>query len=170
MEHSSHTPKPDRFQIVTTGETGVYTHLLLTLRNMFATEPDTRIGLLVKHLATEYYNTFIFGTKTILQTLTIHPLAGMDENQHRTLVIEGAALSHFLDNPAYEEYLFSVARCCKSLIACRVNPKQKALLVKMAKNFATLLLVESARRSRAFEINSRTGRDPVVTENQNFCI
>mmetsp|Transcript_13041 Transcript_13041/g.19300 ORF Transcript_13041/g.19300 Transcript_13041/m.19300 type:complete len:138 (+) Transcript_13041:2724-3137(+) len=32
------------------------------------------------------------------------------------------------------------------------------------------VLVESSRRSRDLEIYSRTGRDPVVTENQNFCI
>ena len=32
------------------------------------------------------------------------------------------------------------------------------------------ILVESSRRSRDLEIYSRTGRDPVVTENQNFCI
>merc|ERR1719491_1785635 len=59
----------------------------------------------------------------------------MNQDQRRALVIEGAALANFLGDPYYEEMLFAVASCCDSVIACRVSPKQKALLVKMVQDF-----------------------------------
>ena len=53
----------------------------------------------------------------------------------RALVIEGAALVHFLGDPLYEEMLFAVASACDAVIACRVSPKQKALLVRMVRKY-----------------------------------
>ena len=52
----------------------------------------------------------------------------------RALVIEGAALKHMLGDPELEEILFSVAETCEAVIACRVSPKQKALLVNLVRN------------------------------------
>ena len=56
-------------------------------------------------------------------------------NATRALVIEGAALTHLFGDPLLEELLFSVASCCDAVIACRVSPKQKALLVKLVRNY-----------------------------------
>ena len=55
----------------------------------------------------------------------------------RALVIEGHALLPLLGDPIMEEILFSVASQCDAVIACRVSPKQKALLVKMVRNYVS---------------------------------
>ena len=52
----------------------------------------------------------------------------------RALVIDGDALKHLLGDPEIEELLFSVARTCDAVIACRVSPKQKALLVNLVRH------------------------------------
>ena len=52
----------------------------------------------------------------------------------RALVIEGAALKHLLGDPELEEILFTVAETCEAVIACRVSPKQKALLVNLVRH------------------------------------
>ena len=51
-------------------------------------------------------------------------------------MIEGAALTHLLGNPRYEEMLFGVASSGDAVIACRVSPKQKALLVRLVRKYA----------------------------------
>ncbi|GMH82158.1 hypothetical protein TrVE_jg12998 [Triparma verrucosa] len=53
------------------------------------------------------------------------------------LVITGSALKHVLNDPRLSEILFCVASCCKSVIACRVSPKQKAVLVKTVKKYVS---------------------------------
>lgn len=53
------------------------------------------------------------------------------------LVITGSALKHILDDNRLTEILFNVASCCKSVIACRVSPKQKAVLVKTVKKYVS---------------------------------
>jgi len=60
-------------------------------------------------------------------------------DQTRALVVEGAALNHFFDkgNPQLEEMIFAIADVCNAVIACRVSPKQKALLVNLAKTYGT---------------------------------
>ena len=58
-------------------------------------------------------------------------------NAPRALVIEGAALAYLLGDPLLEELLFAVASCCDAVIACRVSPKQKALLVKLVRNYVS---------------------------------
>ncbi|KAL7578624.1 hypothetical protein ACA910_009770 [Epithemia clementina (nom. ined.)] len=55
----------------------------------------------------------------------------------RALVIEGAALKYLLGDPELEEILFSVAHTCDAVIACRVSPKQKALLVSLVRHNVT---------------------------------
>lgn len=56
-----------------------------------------------------------------------------NENGPRALVIEGAALKHLLGNPQLEQILFAVASSCEAVIACRVSPQQKALLVNLVR-------------------------------------
>ena len=53
----------------------------------------------------------------------------------RAFVVEGAAVKHFMGDPVLEEMLFAVASCSESVIACRVSPKQKALLLKMVRKY-----------------------------------
>jgi magnesium-transporting ATPase (P-type) len=57
----------------------------------------------------------------------------MNHSMPRALVIEGAALGHLLHDPVWKEMLFGVASCCDAVIACRVSPRQKALLVKLVR-------------------------------------
>lgn len=103
------------------------------LEKMFAVDRDVRKGNLVKHLTkekkAEYYSNFNILPQDSRDNA--NPLAGGS----RALVIEGSALAHFLENKLLEELLFSVASNCESVIACRVSPKQKALLVKLVKQF-----------------------------------
>jgi len=132
-----------------TGETGAYKSLfdpkkVTLLERLFASDRDVREGSLLKHLATEYYDKFAAGITNLLQSSKKQELNGMDEDQQRALVIEGSALAHFLGDPVYEEILFSVASCCKSVIACRVSPKQKALLVNMVQDFVEPLPITLA--------------------------
>jgi len=58
--------------------------------------------------------------------------------QNLALVISGTALQGLLQdeqgNKEYEDLLLSIAKMCSVVVACRVSPKQKALIVKMAKN------------------------------------
>jgi len=105
------------------------------LEKLFAVDPDVRKGKLVKHLTKdkklEHYSQY-----DIMQQQS---LPDMNEELNsavpRALVIEGLALAHFLGDPLMEEILFAVASSCESVIACRVSPKQKALLVKLVKQF-----------------------------------
>ena len=105
------------------------------LERMFAVDRDVRKGNLVKHLTkqkkAEYYSNF----NILPQDSAKDVPDGVNANIDRALVIEGSALAHFLVDPLLEELLFSVASNCESVIACRVSPKQKALLVKLVKQF-----------------------------------
>jgi len=109
------------------------------LERMFATDRDVRKGTLYKHLTKEKKEILQDGHLTDFATIPIVPsaleLEGMNQDQRRALVIEGAALAHFLGDPCYEEMLFAVGSCCESVIACRVSPKQKSLLVKLVRDF-----------------------------------
>jgi magnesium-transporting ATPase (P-type) len=51
--------------------------------------------------------------------------------------LEGAALKYLLGDPILEEMLFAVASCSDSVIACRVSPIQKALLLKMVRKYVS---------------------------------
>ena len=105
------------------------------LEKLFAVDRDVRKGNLVKHLTkekkAEYYSEF-----DILPQASIKDVPdGNSTIIDRALVIEGSALVHFLDDELLKEMLFAVASNCESVIACRVSPKQKALLVNLVKQF-----------------------------------
>ena len=86
---------------------------------LFAVDRDVRHGRLQKHVNTD--------TNIDIPS----------DNISKALIIEGAALLHLLGNPELEEMVFSLASSCEAVIACRVSPKQKALLVKMVRNYVT---------------------------------
>lgn len=93
---------------------------------MFAIDTDMREGRLRKHVRDSVLlNDENKGAKKNQQT----------QQLDTALVIEGSALIHILGDPLLEEMLFSVAKNCKSVIACRVSPKQKALLVNLVRNY-----------------------------------
>jgi magnesium-transporting ATPase (P-type) len=55
--------------------------------------------------------------------------------KQRALIIEGAALTHLMGSQVQDEMLFAVLSCFDSVIACRVSPKQKALLVRTVRTY-----------------------------------
>mmetsp|Transcript_23218 Transcript_23218/g.33776 ORF Transcript_23218/g.33776 Transcript_23218/m.33776 type:complete len:1789 (+) Transcript_23218:129-5495(+) len=102
------------------------------LEKVFATDKDTRHGKLNKHVKAEI--------KSQLSSAKANHDNKKDDlkahaYQQRALVIEGAALRHLLGDEVLEEMIFAVASGCDSVIACRVSPKQKALLVRLVRNY-----------------------------------
>jgi magnesium-transporting ATPase (P-type) len=65
-------------------------------------------------------------------TIMVQP---QHDTEQRTLIIEGAALSHLMGTSVQDELLFSVTSCFDSVIACHVRTKQKALLVRTVRTF-----------------------------------
>uniref|UniRef100_A0A7S3KZS3 P-type sodium-transporting ATPase4 n=1 Tax=Amphora coffeiformis TaxID=265554 RepID=A0A7S3KZS3_9STRA len=101
------------------------------LERMFAIDKQVRKGQLRKHVHPD-------------KLAQIQPsrsdravqVRGIEDGP-RALVIEGAALKHLLGDPLLEEILFSVASSCEAVIACRVSPQQKALLVNLVRQNVT---------------------------------
>ena len=98
---------------------------------LFAVDKSVRKGMLVKHLKREK-------RKEVLGALPVVRRESVPEEHSsdgpRALVIEGAALKHMLGDPELEELVFSIASKCEAVIACRVSPRQKALLVKLVRH------------------------------------
>lgn len=99
------------------------------LERLFAVDRDVRKGRLVKHLKKER-------RKEALASPQTHAAVAPDGDGDgpRALVIEGAALKHLLGDPELEELIFSIASQCEAVIACRVSPRQKALLVQLVRH------------------------------------
>lgn len=105
------------------------------LERLFAVDRDVRKGHLSKHLSAEKKKE-IESREVNLNNSFVESSRTRDSGAGpRALVIEGAALAHLLGHPRLEELLFAVASSCDSVIACRVSPKQKALLVKLVRNY-----------------------------------
>ncbi|KAL9181105.1 hypothetical protein ACHAXT_009910 [Thalassiosira profunda] len=123
------------------------------LERMFATDKDVRHGKLGKHLKQEYKDALALdeqeqsGKEEMAAMVGATPPASPPASPrkghfdvssvNRGLVVEGAALKHILGDPVLEEMLFAVASCCESVIACRVSPIQKALLLKMVRKYVS---------------------------------
>ncbi len=63
------------------------------------------------------------------------------------MVVEGATLAMILGNRALEEIFFQMGLTAKSVICCRVSPKQKADVVSLYKkkgNWVTLSIGDGA--------------------------
>jgi magnesium-transporting ATPase (P-type) len=97
------------------------------IERLFAVDRDVRKGKLVKHLKKEK-------RLEALSSPTSHHAVGPSGDGPRSLVIEGAALKHLLGDSELEEVIFSIASQCEAVIACRVSPRQKALLVKLVRH------------------------------------
>ena len=111
------------------------------LEKMFAIDPDVRRGSLVKHLSKDKMKEVL----RVLRSKEANDNSSYiaDENEDifenlltkNALVIEGSSLAHILGKQSLEEMLFAVASSCNSVIACRVSPKQKALLVNLVQEY-----------------------------------
>ncbi|KAG7346626.1 phospholipid-translocating P-type ATPase, flippase [Nitzschia inconspicua] len=95
------------------------------LERLFAVDRDVRKGRLVKHLKKEKRDKFLSDDH--------HDHITPSGEGPRALVIEGAALKHLLGDHELEELIFNIASHCQAVIACRVSPRQKALLVKLVR-------------------------------------
>mmetsp|Transcript_18717 Transcript_18717/g.24115 ORF Transcript_18717/g.24115 Transcript_18717/m.24115 type:complete len:1378 (+) Transcript_18717:63-4196(+) len=76
-----------------------------------------------------------------------------DTNKELALILEGPGLIHILGDDALEWMLFQVASQCNTVIACRVSPKQKALLVRMVKTYISPTPVTLAIGDGANDVN-----------------
>lgn len=97
------------------------------LERMFAVDRDVRKGRLVKHLKKEKR------IQALSSVSTPHAIVPSGDGP-RALVLEGAALKHLQGDHELEELVFNVASQCKSVIACRVTPRQKAQLVNLVRH------------------------------------
>jgi len=97
------------------------------LERLFAVDRDVRKGRLVKHLKKEKR------LEVLSEQASYHAVTPSAEGP-RALVIEGAALKHLLGDRELEEVIFNIASQCDAVIACRVSPRQKALLVKLVRH------------------------------------
>ena len=119
---------------------------------MFAVDKDVRHGKLGKHLKkdlkAEYRDALALDEVEQTGKKEIEAMVGdVPPEEHkghfdvssvkRGLILEGAALKHLLGDPVLEEMLFAVASCSESVIACRVSPMQKALLLKMVRKYVS---------------------------------
>ena len=55
------------------------------------------------------------------------------KSEHLALIMDGDILSKLLGNVHAENMLLILARLCRSVVACRVSPEQKRLLVRLVK-------------------------------------
>ena len=101
------------------------------LERLFAIDKQVRKGQLRKHVHPEKLS-------HVQPQKSEASFRGKNaEDGPRALVIEGAALKHLLGDPLLEEILFAVASSCEAVIACRVSPQQKALLVNLVRHNVT---------------------------------
>ena len=107
------------------------------LERLFAIDKQVRKGQLKKHVKWQKLEAVAEeqGRERDAQGLPKHSsFKVVKSSGRRALVIEGAALKHLLGHPEMEEILFAVASQCEAVIACRVSPQQKALLVNLVRN------------------------------------
>jgi magnesium-transporting ATPase (P-type) len=102
------------------------------LERMFAVDRAVRKGRLIKHLKKEKRVEALASLVAPISKEAVPHISSSGEGP-RALVIEGAALKHLLGDPELEELIFAIASSCEAVIACRVSPRQKALLVKLVR-------------------------------------
>jgi magnesium-transporting ATPase (P-type) len=98
------------------------------LERLFAVDRSVRKGKLIKHLKKDKRQEAL--SKAHHPTTT----APGSSEAIRALVIEGNALKYLLGDVELEELIFAIASKCDAVIACRVSPRQKALLVKLVRH------------------------------------
>ena len=56
------------------------------------------------------------------------------QSEYLAIIMDGPSLTNVLGDKEAEKLLLKIATMCKAVIACRVSPSQKALIVKLVKN------------------------------------
>jgi magnesium-transporting ATPase (P-type) len=108
------------------------------LERVFSVDKDVRHGKLTKHLRNKCRDVLDQkGEKEFESMVSNGDCLFEVSSVKRGLIVEGSALKHLLGDPMWEEMLFAVASCSDSVIACRVSPIQKALLLKMVREYVT---------------------------------
>lgn len=84
------------------------------------------------------FNSFTKGSTEdtpLLKKATTHPEINIDElsSDHLSLIVDGETLTGVFGDPVNERMFLSIAKVCKSVIACRVSPEQKRMMVKLVK-------------------------------------
>ena len=54
-------------------------------------------------------------------------------SEHLALVVDGVLLTQILSSVTLRELFLELACMCKAVLACRVSPEQKRLLVRLVK-------------------------------------
>jgi magnesium-transporting ATPase (P-type) len=103
------------------------------LERLFAADREVRKGRLKRHMSKSKLASITENLNK--STKSLQP--GSMTTGPRALVIEGDALKYLLGDPDLEGILFAVASQCDAVIACRVTPKQKALLVNLVRRNVT---------------------------------
>ena len=72
---------------------------------------------------------------TPLLKKSANPDINIDElsSDHLSLIIDGETLMGIFGDPINERMFLSIAKVCKAVIACRVSPEQKRMMVKLVK-------------------------------------
>jgi magnesium-transporting ATPase (P-type) len=71
-----------------------------------------------------------FSTGSAEAPVNLHEL----DTDHLALVVDGPSLVDILASPQATHMLLQLGCFCKAVIACRVSPAQKQLIVKMVKD------------------------------------
>lgn len=107
------------------------------LERCFAIDKQVRKGQLKKHMHVDRLAAIKEeeADDNVRQALAVQTSFKVSESSGtRALVIEGAALKWLLGDYEMEQILFAVASQCDAVIACRVSPQQKALLVNLVRS------------------------------------
>ncbi|KAI9140986.1 hypothetical protein BKA69DRAFT_1076577 [Paraphysoderma sedebokerense] len=96
-------------------------------------------------------------TKRIIDDhiVTVSKASNSDNPPRFALIIDGASLTHAL-SPTIEDSFYKLGTSCIAVIACRVSPLQKSLIVKLVKNRQTTPPNSSASSSKCLPSNSPT--------------
>lgn len=96
-------------------------------------------------------------TKRIIDDhmVTVSKASNSDNPPRFALIIDGASLTHALSS-TIEDSFYKLGTSCIAVIACRVSPLQKSLIVKLVKNRQTTPPNSSASSSKCFPSSSPT--------------
>ena len=88
----------------------------------------------IKECATAQYNEDTRPTSSSESYLDIASIENVSlSSEHLALVVDGVILTTILSSTSLRQVFLEVACMCKSVLACRVSPEQKRLLVRLVK-------------------------------------
>ena len=68
---------------------------------------------------------------------SLNSVCSSSDGEHIALVVTGSALSCILSDDVMHKTLERISKMCSIILACRVSPSQKALMVKLVKGSAS---------------------------------